>query len=60
MNTHQRLWETLPLLLVCENRMRQEFFVHTRIPGHFLQTERENVEENEKPLFVLISSVEKQ
>jgi hypothetical protein len=30
-------------------------FVHKRIPDHFLQTEKENVEENEKQLLILIS-----
>jgi hypothetical protein len=29
--------------------------LHTRIPDHFLQTERETAEEKEMPLLVLIS-----
>jgi hypothetical protein len=47
--------ETLPLLVVWKNRMCQELFVHTRIPDHFFQTEKENAEENETLLLVLIS-----
>jgi hypothetical protein len=38
---------SMPLLLVWENRMCQELFVHTRIRDHFLETEKENVEERE-------------
>jgi hypothetical protein len=38
-----------------ENQVCQEFFEHTRIPDRFLQTEKENAEENEKPHPILIS-----
>jgi hypothetical protein len=38
-------WKTLLLLLVCEKCV-------SRIPDHFLQTEKENAEENEKPFIV--------
>jgi hypothetical protein len=54
-NTSITVRETMLLLLAWENRVCQEFFVNTRIPDHFLQTEKENAEENEKPLLVLIS-----
>jgi hypothetical protein len=43
----------LPLLLMWGNWVCQEFLVHKRILDHFLQTEKENLEENEKPLVLI-------